>query len=67
MKFLEDKRSKMVLYTYDSYLLDMHSDEFDSLQNLKILIEGNSFPTKVEIGDSYSEMKPVDIEINGTI
>ena len=67
MEFLEDKHSKMVLYTYDSYLLDMHSDEFDSLQNLKILIEGNSFPTKVEIGDSYSEMKPIDIEINGTI
>ena len=67
MEFLEDKHSKMVLYTYDSYLLDMHSDEFDSLQNLKILIEGNSFPTKVEIGDSYSEMKPINIEINGTI
>ena len=62
MGFLKDKRSKMVLYTYDSYLLDIHSDEFDSLQNLKILIEGNGFPTKVELGDSYSKMNPIDIE-----
>jgi hypothetical protein len=62
MDFLKDKRSKMVLYTYDSYLLDMHADDFNSLQNLKILIEGNGFPTKVEIGDRYSEMKSIDIE-----
>ena len=62
MGFLEDKHSKMVLYTYDSYLLDIHSDEFDDLQNLKILIEGNGFPTKIEIGDRYSEMKSIDIK-----
>jgi hypothetical protein len=40
----------------------MHADDFNSLQNLKILIEGNGFPTKVEIGDRYSEMKSIDIE-----
>tara|TARA_A200000159_G_scaffold58175_1_gene53666 strand:+ start:265 stop:1524 length:1260 start_codon:yes stop_codon:yes gene_type:complete len=62
MEFLKDKRSKMVLYTYDSYLLDIHSDDFNSLQNLKILIEGNGFPTKIEIGDRYSEMKSIDIK-----
>lgn len=62
MGFLKDKRSKMVLYTYDSYLLDIHADDFNSLQNLKILIEGNGFPTKVEIGDRYSEMESIDIE-----
>lgn len=61
MDFLKDKKSKMVLYTYDSYLLDIHSDDFNSLQNLKILIEGNGFPTKIEIGDRYSEMKSIDI------
>ena len=62
MDFLKDKKSKMVLYTYDSYLLDIHSDDFNSLQNLKILIEGNGFPTKIEIGDRYSEMKSIDIK-----
>ena len=67
MEFLEEKQSKMVLYTYDSYLLDMHPDDFDSLKNLKILIEGNGFPTKVEIGNRYSEMKSIDLEINGII
>ena len=67
MDFLKDKKSKMVLYTYDSYLLDIHSDDFNSLQNLKILIEGNGFPTKIEIGDRYSEMKSIDIKQMDTI
>ena len=60
--YLKDKESKMVLYTYDSYLLDIHPDEISVLNDLKILIEGNGFPTKVEIGDTYSEMESVNIE-----
>jgi hypothetical protein len=64
---LEDKQSKIVLYTYDSYLLDIHPTENKLLKDFQILIEGNGFPTKVEIGDSYSEMKSIDLEINGTI
>ena len=67
MEFMKDMKSKMVLYTYDSYLLDMHPDDFDDLQNLKILIEGNGFPTKVERGDRYSEMKSIDLEITEQI
>jgi hypothetical protein len=54
--FLLDKKSKLILYTYDSYLLDMHPDEFKLLCDLKILIEGNGFIAKMEIGDTYSNM-----------
>lgn len=62
MNHLEDKKSKMVLYTYDSYLLDIHPDEWGILGDLKILIEGNGFPTKMEWGDTYSEMVPMESE-----
>jgi hypothetical protein len=61
MEHLEDKKSKMVLYTYDSYLLDIHPDEINVLKDLKILIEGNDFPTKIEIGDRYSDMKSLNV------
>ena len=60
--FLEDKKTKLMLYTYDSYLLDVHPNEFNLLYDLKILIEGNGFRTKVEIGDNYSDMKSIEIE-----
>ena len=62
VEFLSGMKSKMVLYTYDSYLLDIHPEEMSILQNLKILIEGNGFPTKMEIGDRYSEMESTNIE-----
>jgi hypothetical protein len=61
VKYLEDKESKMVLYTYDSYLLDIHPNEIGLLNKLKILIEGNGFPTKVEWGDTYSNLSNIDI------
>jgi len=62
VEYLSGMKSKMVLYTYDSYLLDIHPEEMSILQNLKILIEGNGFPTKMEIGDRYSEMESTNIE-----
>ncbi len=60
--YLEDKQSKMVLYTYDSYLLDIHPNELSVINDLKILIDGNGFPTKIEIGNVYSEMKSVKMK-----
>ena len=61
MEYLKDMKSKMVLYTYDSYLLDIHPTEIGLIKDLKLLIEGNGFPTKVEIGITYSDMVSVDI------
>jgi len=61
MEFMKDMKSKMVLYTYDSYLLDIHPTEIGVLKELKILIEVNGFPTKVEAGNRYSEMSSVEI------
>ena len=45
----------------DSYLLDIHPNEINVLKDLKILIEGNGFPTKVEWGDKYSQLSHIDI------
>ena len=61
MEFMKDMKSKIVLYTYDSYLLDIHPTEIGVLNELKILIEVNGFPTKVEAGNRYSEMSLVEI------
>jgi len=61
-KVMKNMKSKVVLYTYDSYLFDIHPDEFNVLKDLKILIEENDFPTKVEIGDTYSTLQLVDVK-----
>lgn len=61
MDYLENMKSKMILYTYDSYLLDIHPSELSVINDLKILIEGNGFPVKMEEGIRYSEMVSVNI------
>ena len=56
-KYLSDKKTKLVLYTYDSYLLDVHPMEIGLLNDIKILIEEAGFITKMEMGDNYSDIK----------
>ena len=55
--FLDAKKTKLVLYTYDSYLLDVHPSEFDIINDIKILIEKNGFLANIEMGDNYSDIK----------
>ena len=56
-KFLEDKKSKMVLYVYDSMLFDFSlEDGKETLQSLKKLISSD-FPIKIKKGNIYSSLK----------
>jgi hypothetical protein len=54
-EYMSDKKSKIVLYTYDSYLLDIHPSEMNLIKDIKIFIDGD-YTTNVEIGDDYSNM-----------
>jgi len=61
--FLSDKySSKMVLYTYDSYLFDIDISEINILSDLNKIISKYGFLTKVEIGDNYNNLKGIDID-----
>tara|TARA_R110002020_G_scaffold174635_4_gene366140 strand:+ start:1763 stop:3088 length:1326 start_codon:yes stop_codon:yes gene_type:complete len=56
-KFLEDKKSKMVLYVYDSMLFDFSlEDGKETLQSLKKLISSD-FPIKLKKGNIYSSLE----------
>jgi hypothetical protein len=54
-EYLKDKKSKIVLYTYDSYLLDIHPSEMGLIKDIKILIDSD-YITNIEVGDDYSNM-----------
>jgi len=58
-KLLENYDSKLVLYTYDSFLLDFNSDDGEELINkIKlILTEDNKFPISVKRGKNYKIIK----------
>lgn len=55
--------SKMILYTYDSFLFDFHiNDGADFIKIVKEELEqANQFPVKIEVGPDYQHMKQVKI------
>tara|TARA_R110000751_G_scaffold2460_9_gene12927 strand:- start:7282 stop:8607 length:1326 start_codon:yes stop_codon:yes gene_type:complete len=55
--FLKDKKTKMVLYVYDSMLFDFSlEDGKEALQSLRKLISSD-FPVKLKRGSIYSSLK----------
>ena len=63
--FLKDKQSKLILYSYDSFLFDFKlTDGLDFLKGVKqILEQGGVFPTKSSRGLNYHEMEDITEEL----
>ena len=59
--FLKDKQSKLILYSYDSFLFDFKlTDGLDFLTDVKEILEQNGvFPTKSSRGLNYHEMEDI--------
>ena len=66
-KVLEGKKSKLVLYQYDSFLFDFDpKDGKNLIIELKNIIEqGGKFPTKVQVGNNYNNMTEVTEKFSG--
>ena len=59
---LNGKKTRPVLYTYDSILFDAHKeDKMDTIKRLKEVMERDKFPVKVYIGKNYKEMQQIDL------
>ena len=58
---LEEDKSKLILYSYDSFLLDFNmEDGLNYLKKVKKILEQNGkFPVKVSWGLNYHEMKDI--------
>ena len=58
---LEEDKSKLILYSYDSFLLDFNmEDGLNYLKKVKkILEQNNKFPVKVSWGLNYHEIKDI--------
>ena len=59
--FLKDRQSKLILYSYDSFLFDFKlTDGLDFLKGVKEILEQNGvFPTKSSKGLNYHEMEDI--------
>ena len=59
VKFIKNYKSKLVMYQYDSFLIDFNlEDGKEFLIDVKNIIEqNNKFPVKVAYGKNYDIMK----------
>ena len=56
-KLLEGKKSKIILYVYDSVLIDFSlEDGKETLQAIKSIVSSD-FPIKLKRGSTYSSLK----------
>ena len=59
----KDTRSKVILYQYDSILIDFYKDDGRGRQlllDVKKIMEKDKFPVSIQIGSNFHEMKKVD-------
>ena len=61
LDFLEGKMSKMILYTYDAFLIDTHPVERDEvLSGVKTIMEKGVFPVRSYEGKNYNDLVVID-------
>ena len=60
--YLRNKKTKAVMYTYDSLIYDFHNDDgMDTINDLRKIMGFNGlFPTKTYIGDTYQSVDQVN-------
>jgi MFS superfamily sulfate permease-like transporter len=58
IEYLEDKKSKVILCTYDSFLIDYSLEDGKKiLKEVKKLLENNKYVVKVAYGNNYNSLK----------
>ena len=53
IKLLKNHRTKLVLYTYDAFLLDMDNDEKELIKKILKVFEKHNLKTKIKHGTNY--------------
>jgi hypothetical protein len=49
----------MILYTYDSILIDLKLSEIEIIRELRYLLESGGFPVKIKYGVTYNNMQEI--------
>lgn len=55
-RFLGTMESKVILYTYDAILLDVHNGELDSMDNVSTILSAGGYPVRQYRGHNYNNL-----------
>ena len=53
IKILKNKQTKLILYTYDAFLLDVHKGEKEEIKQILDVFKKHKLKVKIKHGDSY--------------
>jgi hypothetical protein len=56
MDILSTKKSKLILYTYDAVLIDLHPDERKLINTISSTLNRGGFPVRIYEGINYDKM-----------
>jgi hypothetical protein len=56
---LSNKKSSIILYTYDSFLLDIPDDERDVIKTVKTILEQDNIPVNIQAGSNYGVLNDI--------
>ena len=59
IKVLKNAKTRIIHYTYDSFLLDVSKDEKDIIESILDVFKEYGFSTKVEAGSNYDALERV--------
>ena len=60
LEYLEGRMSKMILYTYDAFVIDTHPIEREILLNdIREIMEKGGFPVRAEEGENYNNLEVI--------
>ena len=60
MQWLDGRRSKLILYTYDAFLIDCHSQERnDIIKDITSILERGNFPVRAYEGSNYNNLEVI--------
>lgn len=68
IKYMKENKieSKIILYLYDSILIDVNSSEdFSFLKKIKYILENNNYEVSTKIGKNYESLKKLNWEKDG--
>jgi hypothetical protein len=61
LKYMQNLKSKIILYMYDSILLDLHISEKNILNDITNIMSKNNRPVSLKYGKNFHDMKKIDI------
>jgi hypothetical protein len=59
LSILEDTNTHLIMYTYDSILLDMETFDDELIQKIKIILEEGNYPVRIYSGKTYDKLSVI--------